>query len=160
MSASLFVPNTCCAFTVGSGLLSLWCLPSWVQQDSLPSPLPPSPCLLVGHSSFSNLQAAPLGQPLTASTSLFGSTSALLHREHKTLVLNRGLRNLTEINTSHFWGFLLFLKTASKAALWALCVLGLLHCCHWVWEDSEAHNTSRGPVEITGVRAATRPATA
>lgn len=91
------------------------CLLSAAGLAPLSSPSFPLPA--GGHCSFSNLQAAPLGQPPTASTSLFGSTSALLHREHKTPVPNRGLKNVTEINTSHFWGFLLFLKTASKAAL-------------------------------------------
>lgn len=47
---------------------------------------------LVGHCSFSNLQPAPLGQPLIyASISLCGSTSALLYREEETLVPNRRL---------------------------------------------------------------------
>lgn len=67
----------------------------WVLQDSLPSPLLPSPCLLVGHCSFSNLQAAPLRQPLTAPISLCGSRPALLHREDETLVPSRRLGNVT-----------------------------------------------------------------
>lgn len=136
MSASLFVPNIRCAFTVSSWPpVPLVSALFWVLQDSLPSPLLPSPCLLVGHCSFSNLQAAPLRQPLTAPISLCGSRPALLHKrgwnsssKQKTWKCNFAT------NTSHFWGFLLFLKTASKAALWASCVLGL-HCCHWVWED-------------------------
>lgn len=90
-SASLFVPNTCCAFTVGSGLLSLGCLLFWVQQDSLSSPsfpLPTSGTVLL-------FWAAPLWQPLAVSVSLCGSTSALLHREEETLVPNRRLGNVT-----------------------------------------------------------------
>lgn len=127
-STSLFVPNTCCAFTVGSGLLSLSCLPSWVQQHSLSSPsfpLPTGRTLLLS-------QAAPLGQSLN-----YLSHSVDPHQHctgRRKLVPNGRLGNLTFKWVPLSSGVLLFLKTAPKAACWALCFLGL-HCCHWVWED-------------------------